>query len=88
MSQQIRGQGSHFVFPICPKHKNFVEDVEILLPFRDFRQEVGNVSANQLCNPVIPPLAVSCFVHVIYINIASYLYEKQIKSKLGNKLYL
>ena len=27
------------------------------------------------------------FVYVMYLNIASYLYEKQIKSKLGNKLY-
>ena len=29
-----------------------------------------------------------CFVYVIYVNIASYLYGKQIKSKLGNALYL
>ena len=28
------------------------------------------------------------FVHVIYLNIASYLYGKQIKSKLWTKLYL
>ena len=30
----------------------------------------------------------SSFVNVIYLNVASYLYGKQIKSKLGNKLYL
>ena len=28
------------------------------------------------------------FVYVMYLNIASYLYGKQINSKLGNKLYL
>ena len=28
------------------------------------------------------------FVYVMYLNIASYLYGKQIKSKLENKLYL
>ena len=28
------------------------------------------------------------FVYVMYLNIASYLYGKQIKSKMGNKLYL
>ena len=27
-------------------------------------------------------------VHVMYLNIASYLHGKQIKSKMGNKLYL
>ena len=54
MSQPIRGQGSHLVFPIGPKNINLVEDVEILLPVKfcgiplsDFRGEVGNVSANQ-----------------------------------------
>ena len=54
MSQPIRGQGVHFVFPIGPKNTNLVEDVEILLPvnFRwiptsGFRGEVENVSANQ-----------------------------------------
>ena len=31
MSQPIRGQGSHLVFPIGPKNTNLVEDVEILL---------------------------------------------------------
>ena len=47
----IRGQGGHLVFPIDPKHKNVVEDVEILLPvnfcwipFSGFRGEVENVS--------------------------------------------
>ena len=32
MSQPIRGQGGHLVFPIGPKNTNLVEDVEILLP--------------------------------------------------------
>ena len=54
MSQSIRGQGGHLVFPIGPKNTNLVEDVEILLPvkfrwipFSSFRGEVENVSANQ-----------------------------------------
>ena len=36
MSQPIRGQGGHLVFPINPKKKNtnLVEDVEILIPVR------------------------------------------------------
>ena len=62
MSQPIRGQGCHFVFPMGLKITNLVEDVEILLsvkfrwiPFSDFRGEVENVSANQ--RPGLP----SCF---------------------------
>ena len=54
MSQPIRGQGGHFVFPIDPKNTNLVRDVKILLPvkfrsipFSGFRGEVENVSANQ-----------------------------------------
>ena len=54
MSQPIRGQGGHLVFPIGPKNTNLVVDVEILLPvkfrlipFSGFRGEVENVSANQ-----------------------------------------
>ena len=54
MSQPIRGQGGHLVFPISPKNTNLVEDVEILLPvkfrwirFSGFRGEVEIVSANQ-----------------------------------------
>ena len=54
MSQLIRGQGGHLIFPIGPKNTNLVEDVEILLPikfrqilFSGFRGEVQNVSANQ-----------------------------------------
>ena len=54
MSQPIRGQGGHLVFPIGPKNTILVEDVEILLPikfrwipFSGFRGEVENVSANQ-----------------------------------------
>ena len=34
MSQPIRGQSSHLVFPIGPKNTNLVEDVEILLPVK------------------------------------------------------
>ena len=61
MSQPIRGQGSHLVFPIGPKNTNLVEDVEILpVKFRwitlsGFRGKVDNVSANQ--RPARP----SCF---------------------------
>ena len=54
MSPQIRGQGGHLGFPISLKITNLVEDMEILLPvkfhkipFRGFRVEVKNVSANQ-----------------------------------------
>ena len=54
MSQPIRGQGGHLVFPIGPKNTNLVDDVAILLPvkfcrvpFNVFRGEVENVSANQ-----------------------------------------
>ena len=54
MSQPIRGQGGHLVFPIDPKNTNLVEGVEILLPvkipwipFSRFYREVENVSANQ-----------------------------------------
>ena len=52
MSQPIRGQGGHLVFPIGPKNTNLVDDVEILLPvkfrwilFSGFRGEVENVRA-------------------------------------------
>ena len=54
MSQQIRGQGGHLVFPMGPKNTISVKDVEILLPvkfrripFSGFRGEVENVSTNQ-----------------------------------------
>ena len=51
MSQPIRDQGCHLVFPIGPKNTNLVEDVEILLPVKfhqiPFEEEVKNVSANQ-----------------------------------------
>ena len=50
MSQPIRGQGGHLVFPIGPKNTNLVEGVEILLPvkfrsipFSGFRGEVEKV---------------------------------------------
>ena len=39
-----------------------------------------------ICCPYMLPLL--SFVYVIYLNIASYLYGKQIKSKLWTKLYL
>ena len=45
MSQQIRGQVGHAVFPIGPKNTNLVEDVEILLPVKfrcvEFRTAVA-----------------------------------------------
>ena len=34
MSQPIRGQGGHLVFPISTENINLVEDVEILLPVK------------------------------------------------------
>ena len=50
MSQPIRGQGGHLIFPIGPKNTNSVEGVEILLPikfcwipFSGFREEVENM---------------------------------------------
>ena len=52
MSQPIRGQGGHFVFPIGPNNTNSVEDVEFLLtvkfrliPFSGFRGDVENVKS-------------------------------------------
>ena len=54
MSQPIRGQGGHLVFPISWKNTNLVEDIEILLHvkfcwilFSGFRGEVQNVWVNQ-----------------------------------------
>ena len=54
MSQPIRGQGVHYIFPIGQKNTNLVEGIEILLPikfhwirFSGFRGEFENVSANQ-----------------------------------------
>ena len=54
MSQPIRGQGGHLVFPIGPKKTHLAEDIEILfpvkfcwIPFSCFRWEVENVTANQ-----------------------------------------
>ena len=40
MSQPIRGQGGHFVFPIGSKKTNLVEGVEILLSVVEFRSAV------------------------------------------------
>ena len=34
MSQPIRRQGGHLVYPICPKNTNLVEDSKILLPVK------------------------------------------------------
>ena len=52
MSQPIRGQGGHLVFPIGPKNTNLVEDVKIYLPvkfcqipFSGLRGEVENVKS-------------------------------------------
>ena len=36
MSQQIRGQGGHLGFLICPKNTLLVEDIDILLPVKFF----------------------------------------------------
>ena len=51
MSQPIRGQGSHLVFPIGQKNTNLEEDVKILPPVKfcstPFRGEVENASADQ-----------------------------------------
>ena len=54
MSQPIRGQGGHLVFPTGLKNTNLVEGFDILLsvkfrriPFSGFREEVENVSAHQ-----------------------------------------
>ena len=54
MSQPIRGQGGHLVFPIGPKNTHLVEDVEISLPvkfrpipFSGFRGEVENVKSQR-----------------------------------------
>ena len=47
MSQPIRRQGGHLVFPIGPKNTKLVGVVEILLPCSSFRGEVEYVSANQ-----------------------------------------
>ena len=50
MSQPIRGQGRHLVFPIGLKNTNFVEDLEILLPVKfhsillsGFKGEIENI---------------------------------------------
>ena len=58
MSQPIRGQGRHLVFPIGSKNTHLVKDIKILLPvkfhqspFSSFRGEVENVSANQRPGP-------------------------------------
>ena len=44
MSQPIRGQGGHLVFPNEPKNTNLVEDVEILLPCQVSLNSVSAVS--------------------------------------------
>ena len=62
MSQPIRDQGGHLVFPIGSKNTNLVEDIEILLPVKfceilcsGCRGDAENVSANQR------PWQPSCF---------------------------
>ena len=51
MSQSIRSQGDYLGFPIGPKNRNLVEDVEIVFSVKLrwilFRGEVENASANQ-----------------------------------------
>ena len=44
MSQPIRGQGGHLVFPIGPKNTNLVEDVEtcFLSSFVEFHSAVSD----------------------------------------------
>ena len=37
---------------------------------------------------VYPTFHLCSFVYVMFLNIISYLYGKEIKSRLGNKLYL
>ena len=53
LSQQIRGQGGHLVFPIGPKNTNLVEDVEISLPSRfvDVRSAVSE-KKSKLSQPI------------------------------------
>ena len=55
MSQPIRGQGGHLVFPIGRKNTNLVEDVEILLPvnsgFVEFRSAVSE-KKSKMCQPI------------------------------------
>ena len=58
MSEPIRGQGGHLVFPIGPKNIDLAEGVEILFPVKfrwiplsGLRGEVENVSANQRPGP-------------------------------------
>ena len=48
MSQPIRGQGGHLVFPIGPKNTNLVEDVKIWLlsSFFEFRSAVAEEKSN------------------------------------------
>ena len=44
MSQPIRGQGGHLVFPIDPKNKNLVEDILrscFLSSFVEFRSAIS-----------------------------------------------
>ena len=53
LSQPTRGKGGHLGFPISPKTINLVDDIVLLpdkfhlIPFKGFRREVENVSANQ-----------------------------------------
>ena len=71
MSQPIRGQGGHLVFPIGPKNTNLVEDVEILLPvkflwipFSSFRGEVNK-------RPKGP--------HIVHLSTMCHLFEESAK---------
>ena len=52
MSQPIRGQGSHLVFPIVPKNTNLVEDINLrfcyLSSVVEFRSAVSDEKSKML----------------------------------------
>ena len=49
---------------------------------------VGYTSEEYIKVIIVHPKVHFFFVYVMYLNIACYLYGKQITSKFGNKLYL
>ena len=61
MSQQIRNQGGHLIFPIGRKNTNFVEEVQILFPvkFIEFRSAVSEKS--KMSQPIRGQDSQSCF---------------------------
>ena len=52
MSQPIRGQGGHFVFPIGPKNTNLVEGIEILLPIEFHFGSVVPEEKSKMSRPI------------------------------------